>query len=168
MAMTIEELKKLGLSEEQQTALASVLAENAQHAAQDAKRAEEDRATRVKTRIGELRTMGFAEDKGFSGFLRVVEERLMADDGEPALVLSEHGRPKGETFSESLDAIIATFPVDKEGKLAMKLSGQHFQGAEGTPPPDDDGTEEDQRTAAEKADEFRKAAGIQTHLIGKH
>lgn len=118
---------------------------------------------RIDKRIDEIKAMGLDEEHGFSGFLRVVRERMLADDGEPALVLSENGRQRGETATEIIDAVIGALPL-KDGKLAVQLSEQHFEGSSGVRPKDNGN---DERTPQEKADEFRKKAGIQSHLITK-
>lgn len=125
-------------------------------------RRKRDHQSDVDKRIEELKGLGLSEEQGFSGLLRYVRERLLADDGEPAIVLSENGQPKGETVTQVIDGLIECLPKTTEGKLATQLSEQHFQGAEGRKPSNDT---KDELTPRQKADEFRRQANIQTHLI---
>lgn len=72
----------------------------------------------TKDRLTKLANMGFEAD---SGFLAVVSNLLMADDGDVAVtLLSDNGQTKDHlTITQAIDKLVEAFPVDDKGRLAL-------------------------------------------------
>lgn len=113
-------LGRLGLSEEQQAALAPLVAENQQLKTNLVEATKESRAERVKARVQELQSQKFSP-----GFCRTYEEIALGDDGEPAAVLNlsdEKGHQTGDkeyTATEIAERLITALPRDDSGALAL-------------------------------------------------
>lgn len=81
----------------------------------------------VATKIEALKILGLSETPGF---LRVVQELLSADDGGPALNLSEDGKDVTLTVTDAINRMIDALPT-KDGKIT--LSEQHINGGHPAP-----------------------------------
>lgn len=109
----------------------------------------ETRQLRVDRRIEDLDKMGFSE-LGLTAFLKTARRLMLADDGGPALLLSEEAE-NGETkqirlsSTDIVEQLVAALPTE-DGKL--KLSEQiHIDGNHGRPAAD----AEDERSQVDKS-----------------
>jgi hypothetical protein len=118
MSLTPDLLARLDLSDEAREVLQREIAKDQQMATQLAEYRQKDKVTGTKERLTKLSDMGFAAD---SGFLRVVSDLLMADDGDVAvsLNLAQTGQKEHLTVTAALDRLIAAMPVDDKGKIAL-------------------------------------------------
>lgn len=81
-----------------------------------------ERVTAAKDRVRELGALGLS---AYPGFLNMVEQVLLSDDGDVALNLSEDGETKHLTATDVVERLIDAFPKDDEGKI--QLSQQHIR-----------------------------------------
>lgn len=91
----------------------------------EAKVAEAEKKERVnaaKERVRELGALGLS---AYPGFLNMVEQIMLSDDGDVALNLSEDDETKHLTATDVVERLIDAFPKDEEGNI--QLSQQHIK-----------------------------------------
>lgn len=141
MEPTVEELQA-----QLDEAKAQLEAADEKLALQDAK----DRAQNAKDYVTELSELGL---DAYPGFLAKVEQIMLADDGEAALLLSEDGVDKTITATEIVKDLIESLPKGDDGKIL--LSQQHIQIDNDVKPPlnaDGENLTQEEKTA--RAREF--------------
>lgn len=133
------------LTDEQYQALQDQLAAAEARLAEVGKR---ERAQEAKDYVASIGELGLSE---YPGFLAKVEQIMLADDGDAALLLSEDGKDSVLTATEIVKDLISSLPKGDDGKIL--LSGQHIQVDDDRRPPLDNGDEltQEQKTANAKA-----------------
>lgn len=119
---------------------------------------QKDRTRETDDFIGDLKEMGFSEDKGCTDFLKSVRHILLSDDGQATLTLSEEGKdePVSMSASDLVHHLLDKLPK-KDGKLAIGLSQQTTDplgSASGSKPP---ATSPDDVDVANLSDEEKRA-----------
>lgn len=133
--------------------------ENARLRARLDQLAARERERDADAEVARLKTMGLDEEHGFTGFLKKTREILLSDEGDTALLLSEEGSdtPRPVTASQVVKELLASLPVDDEGKITVQLSEQATdpldQSNKDKPPVTDEGDQlsEEERIAAADA-----------------
>lgn len=111
--------------------------------------AKRDREQDAKDYIADIGKLGLSS---YPGFLAKVEQILLADDGDAALLLSEDGADKVLTATEIVKDLIDSFPKDDKG--AIQLAAQHVQVLDDVKPPKDTGDELSQEEKTKAAIDF--------------
>jgi hypothetical protein len=133
------------------------------------KLAEDNASLRSKSReqeiseeIDRVKGLGFEDAPGF---LRVYQDILESDDGEPAMILLAHddrGREQGTsrpTASDIAKSLIDALPTEeKDGELKVALSAQHLVSGNDDPPPAEEETG-DTKPVEERTREAAQAIG---------
>lgn len=142
-------LEGLELAEDAAAVVAAAL-EAAQRAADEAKAqadalaaqnlalAEKEREREVEARIDELKGMGLSEQPGF---LKVVREVLLSDNGSSKLQLSEN---ESVTYTDIVNKLIDSLPK-KDGKINFGEQAESL------------GVEKDEKPARDTTDENKKS-----------
>jgi membrane-associated HD superfamily phosphohydrolase len=133
--MTVDlNLDQLELSDEARSAIEQLQAEANELRTQREQDAAELRASKVETRISELKDMGL---EAFPGFLKAAREVYLSDDGGTAILLSEEGNTSKTslTASQIADRFIEALPKNDEGKV--NLSEQILSENADVKPPND-------------------------------
>lgn len=143
------DLSKLELSDSDRTALEAVLSENSKLKAERHREAVETEVTRV---MG----LGLSEN---TGFVKLYRRLLLADDGEPAIVLSDEstGQNQGVSLTSALKSMIDALPKNAEGKIV--LSDQALVSQAGERPANEAADEKDE-TLNDKLDDVLKRVGL--------
>lgn len=147
MPLTREEMEAVNLSdlpEGQRAAFQKLLDENAALAASS-------REAAANERIAELEGLGL---KDRPGFLKLYRQVMLADDGGPAVVLSDNGTKESVGAKAILDRAIDALTVD--GKVV--LSDQALASGNDDPPPAN--AEDEKKPVAERLAEAREALGM--------
>lgn len=148
MPLTREELEALNLSdlpEGQRAVFQKVLDENSTLAASN-------REASVAERVTELEGLGLKE---FPGALKLYREVALADDGGPAVILSDNGTKSPKTAKSILDDFIEAIK-GAEGKV--HLSDQALVSGSDIKPPD--GPEGEKKPLEERVAETRSELGL--------
>lgn len=158
------QLEALGLSEEQQEAVTTLLTsrdDKIEGLRKDVHK------RNVDDKILKLSEKGFEE---FPSVLKKARELMLADDSGTALLLSETddegkptGKERGMTVTEVVDSIFDSFPTTDDGKLDL---GEQHLGSLGLSEERRATTRDDSdtRSAAEKAKETAEFLGDQRYL----
>jgi hypothetical protein len=94
----------------------------------------EKREREVDAKVDELKELGLSEQPGF---LKVVREVLLSDDGSQKLELSDDGKTESVTFTDVVNKLIAALPT-KDGKINFSEQAESL----GTERPPADTTDE--------------------------
>jgi hypothetical protein len=149
MSGTTLDLSALELSDDQRNALQALLSENQTLKA-------ERRREAVEAEVQRVMGLGLSEN---TGFVKLYRRLLLADDGEPAIVLSDEstGTDRGVSLTDALKSMIDALPRNAEGKIV--LSDQALVSQAGTRPANES-AEEREESLDDKLSDVLQRAGL--------